>query len=69
MHNVGMNKTLVIMGMASMFIGIGFGVAELVSPSVSDTFLASATIWTIGAIALILGLTLFEKEGFVSKIR
>ncbi|QLH07071.1 hypothetical protein [Nitrosopumilus ureiphilus] len=58
-----MNKTLVIMGVDSMIIGIGFGVAELISPSVSDTFLASALIWTIGAIATVLGLTLFEKEG------
>ena len=64
-----MNKTLVIVGVISMIIGMGFGVAELIISSVSDTFLASAFIWTVGAIATVLGLTIFEKEGFEFKIR
>lgn len=64
-----MNKTLVILGVFSMVIRIGFGIAELVSTSVSGTFLATVIIWTVGTIATVLGLTLFEQKGFVSEIR
>ncbi|NND85799.1 MAG: hypothetical protein HKM23_00400 [Nitrosopumilus sp.] len=58
-----MSKTLLLMGIVTMIIGIGFGVAELINPDVNDTFFSSVIIWTVGAIATGLGLKMYEKEG------
>jgi hypothetical protein len=58
-----MNKTLVIMGISAMIIGIGFGAFGLVDQTVNNAFAMCAVIWTFGAIATVLGLSLFEEEG------
>jgi len=57
------------MGFATMIIGIGFGIGELVHPDIENAFPVSAGIWTLGGISTIMGLTLFEKEGSWSEIR
>ena len=57
-----MNKSSVIMGIITIMIRTWFGVADIVRSSVNNTFLMSAVIWMVVAVALILGLTLFEKE-------
>lgn len=54
-----MNKSLVIMGIITIMIRTGFGVAGIVRSSVNNPFLASAVIWMVVAVALVLGLTLF----------
>lgn len=60
-----MSKTLLLMGVVTMIIGIGFGVAELINPDVNDTFLASIVIWTVGAVATGLGFRMSEREGIL----
>jgi len=60
-----MDKTLVLMGVVAMIIGVGFGAFGLVDYS-EKIFWQSAAIWTVGGITLILGLTVFAKEeGFL----
>lgn len=59
-----MNKTLIVMGISAIVIGIGFGVFGLIEQTFDNAFAMSAVIWTFGAVAMVLGLsTLFEKEG------
>jgi len=53
------------MGVVTMIIGIGFGAAELISPDVNDTFLASIVIWAVGAVATGLGFKMSEREGIL----
>jgi hypothetical protein len=57
-----MSKVLVILGIVTLIIGIGFGVGGLLDPEMKNVFPVSAVIWTIGTIALGLGLKMLEKE-------
>ncbi|WP_182132989.1 hypothetical protein [Nitrosopumilus sp. b1] len=60
-----MDKKLVLMGIALMAIGIGFGAAGIVDVQVE--FWQGASIWTVGGIAMISGITIFNKEeGFLA---
>jgi len=52
-----MEKNLVLMGIALMVIGIGFGAVGLVGFQVE--FWQSASIWTVGGIAMVSGITIF----------
>ncbi len=48
-----------------MIIGIGFGIFGLIEGT-NDQFYPSIGIWSVGAVALILGLTVLAKEeGFL----
>ena len=58
-----MNKTLVIMGVSAMMIGVGFGLFGLIDQTIENAFVMSTIVWVFGAIATVLGLSLFEKEG------
>ena len=56
------DKFMVYLGTAVMMIAIGFGALFFVYPRIGWNFGMSAFVWTIGAIATILGLTIFSKE-------
>lgn len=61
-----MDKKVVIMGIATMIIGISFGIFGLIQGT-NDQFYTSIGIWAVGAVALILGLTVLAKEeGFLA---
>ncbi len=60
-----MDKKVVTMGIVTMIIGIGFGIFGLIEGT-NDQFYPSIGIWSVGAVALILGLTVLAKEeGFL----
>ncbi len=56
------DKFMVYLGIAVMTISIGFGSLFFIYPRIGWNFAMTAFIWTIGAIATILGLTIFSKE-------
>ena len=56
-----MDKTLTLMGIGAILIGIGFGVYDFLD-GVDNMFYRAAGVWTVGAITLVLGRTLFDKE-------
>ena len=56
-----MDKALVVLGMAVMMIGIGFGISDFFDGE--DTmFYQTSGIWVTGAIAFVLGMVLFTKK-------
>lgn len=57
-----MSQVLVILGIVTLIIGIGFGLGGLLDSEMENVFPVSATIWTVGALALGLGIKMLEKE-------
>lgn len=61
-----MEKLLVLMGSILILIGIAF-VAFGFIESPMDLFWMGTAIWTVGSITLVLGLTIFTKEGHLNR--
>lgn len=63
-----MDKSLVLMGMGAMIIGVCFVFSAFYEPESSRFYMGSG-VWVIGGISLILGLTVFSKEKWFYSLR
>ncbi len=64
-----MEKTLVVMGVITMLIGIGFVGAGIIFPDMESNFVMGSVIWTIGGVSAVLGKTVFERDSKLEEFR